>query len=426
MRIAIFSFEFPPQTAFGGIGTYSVQLADTLSQAGHDVEVFAGGKGSDRVRRKSGALVHTVGCTDQLDFALPAARAFLVRHDEEPFEVIETPEYQAPALAALKLAPEVASVVRLHTPTFLISRINTPRESWRLPIRQVLGQAKAAFRTWRAGEAPRSIHLAHGDLRDSWEIDRLEAEQARRCDLICSPSRDLVGFPHTKWRLPEEKTKHLPNLFEAHPRLRELPVPGRGKTLGYFGRLEERKGIETLLAALPKIAAQHPDLTLVCVGQSCRLPRRGMEAAEVISSLCRQLGISCSIPGRVAPDEVPSWLGRCRVVMLPSVWENFPYACLEAMVAGCAVIGSSAGGMADMIEPEIHGLLAKPGDAEAFAAHASRLLADEELAVGLGRAARARVEEEYSPRALLPRYESAYRQAIAARLHKPTELLSQS
>jgi glycosyltransferase involved in cell wall biosynthesis len=412
MRIAVFSFEFPPETAFGGISTYSAQLASMLAERGHDVEVFAGGALARTFRHSSGAQIHTVGCMDQLEFALPAAISFGARHRACPFDVIEAPEYQAPARFALRLAPEVASVIRLHTPTALLSRINTPRSLWRLPAREILRQLKAIGAALIRSEPPPSLHLAHRDIRASWELDALEAEQAQKCDLLCSPSKVLVDYPATAWRVPKPKTLHLPNIFTAAPALTALPLAGRGCTLGFFGRLEERKGIQTLLHALPLLAAAHKNLRLICVGESKFLQSENAQANHALSVLCKRLGVQIELPGRVTPNEIPNWLGRCRVVILPSIWENFPYACLEAMAAGCAVVGSKSGGMPDMIEEGRTGFLAASGDYRSFARHCTTLLTDDALSNRIGAAAREHVVSTYAPAVLCERYADAYREAI--------------
>ena len=114
--------------------------------------------------------------------------------------------------------------------------------------------------------------------------------------------------------------------------------------------------------------------------------------------------------------------------MLPSTCDNFPYVCLEAMAAGRAVIGSTSGGMSDMITPDKTGLLASPTRPDEFAAQALRLLGEPGLCERLGRAARQSVLDRYAARQLCPQYESAYQQAIIQRRQagaRPTPWLSQ-
>ncbi len=428
MRIAILSFEFPPATPLGGIATYSAQLADMLARAGHDVEVFAGGAKMETFRRPSGACIHTLGCTDQVQFALPVTLGFCQRHAEKPFEVMETPEYLAPAFNIAQLQPELAFVVRLHSPAALIARHNLPRESWRQPWLHVARQLKNSVVSLVKTEVPLPVYFAHDTLTQAREFDAREAAVARSADLICSPSRALSSYPATHWAVPASKTIHLPNVYEPSAPILSLPPAGKPSCIGFFGRLEVNKGVLTLAACLPAIARRFPHTKLLFVGPSRPLPGVHADAQEYLGAKCRELGLTAEFAGRQPNDRLHEWYGRCQIVMLPSVWDNFPYVCLEAMAAGRAVIGSTSGGMTDMITPGKTGLLANPARSGDFAAQALRLLGEPGLCEQLGRAARQSVLDRYSAAHLCPHYESAYGRAIAHRQQagaRPTPWLSQ-
>lgn len=415
MRIAILSFEFPPATALGGISTYSAQVADMFASAGHDVEVFAGGTKAESFTRPSGAGVHTLACLHQVQFAIPVTQAFCRRHAEKPFDVLETPEYLAPAFQIAQLVPELPLVVRLHTPSALIIRINLPKSQWRQPWGTVGRQIKnALIGLWKKDVVP-SVHFANQGLLDVAEIDIREAGVARAADAICSPSRALVFYPSTHWGVEAAKTIHLPNIYQAPPPILAIPPIETPGCIGYFGRLEIRKGLLTLVKTLPAIARAFPKTKLLFVGQSTPLEGVHPDANEYVANICRSLGLEAEFAGRQPSDRLHEWYGRCQIVMLPSVWENFPYVCLEAMAAGRAVIGSNAGGMADMITHGETGLLADPARPDEFAAAAIRLLHEPQVCAALGNAARRSVVARYSPAVLLAEYEKTYRQAIAHR-----------
>ncbi len=415
MRLAILSFEFPPATAFGGIATYSAQLADMMVHAGHDVEVFAGGPAVPAYHRPSGALVHQVGCTDATRFLVPATVAFCARAAAQPFDVIEAPEYLAPAFHIAALAPDTALVLRLHTPTALIARINLPPARWRQPWMMIARQLKAAWYASRHALPLPSIHLAHDNLRQAAELDEQESTVARSADLLCSPSIALQSYPATHWRITDPPTIHLPNIYEAPRAILELPIAREPKCIGFFGRLEIRKGILIFADAIHAIARDFPQTRLLFVGQSTPLDGVHADAQQHLAKICADAGLTAEFAGRQPPERLAYWYGQCDIVMLPSRWENFPYVCLEAMAAGRAVIGSSAGGMADMITPGETGFLGDPAEPATFAKLALRLLGSSALCEKLGTAARASVLARYSPTVLVGQYEMSYRGAIAHR-----------
>jgi glycosyltransferase involved in cell wall biosynthesis len=83
-------------------------------------------------------------------------------------------------------------------------------------------------------------------------------------------------------------------------------------------------------------------------------------------------------------------------VVTPSVSpENFPYAVLEAFALGKPVVASAVGGLPEMVEDGVTGLVVEPGDAAGLAAAMKRLTADRGLAMRMGEAGRRRVETEW-------------------------------
>jgi len=305
--------------------------------------------------------------------------------------------------------------VRLHTPSALIVRINLPRDKWRQPWGQIARQFKNVLvSAWRKDALP-SVHFANQSLVDVVEVDAREANVARAADTFCSPSRALVSYPATHWSVPAAKTIHLPNMYRASAQILAITPPETAACIGFFGRLEVRKGLLTLVKSLPAIARAFPKTKLLFVGQSTPLEGIHADAKEYVENICRSLGLDAEFPGRQPSDQLHTWYGRCQIVMLPSVWENFPYVCLEAMAAARVVIGSNAGGMADMITHGETGLLADPARPESFAAAAIELLGAPERCRQMGLAARASVVARYAPEVLLTDYEAAYRRGIEHR-----------
>ena len=102
-------------------------------------------------------------------------------------------------------------------------------------------------------------------------------------------------------------------------------------------------------------------------------------------------------------------LGEIRAATIscfPSLWENFPDVCLEAMSQGCPVVGSDAGGMAELIVPGVSGMTFRSGDASDLAAQLASLLDSRQLRERLGAAGRERVEAYCNPAGIAAQLET--------------------
>jgi glycosyltransferase involved in cell wall biosynthesis len=181
----------------------------------------------------------------------------------------------------------------------------------------------------------------------------------------------------------------------------------------FLGRLEVRKGVLELARAIPIILDQAPHTVFRFVGRS--LPHPGTNE-DLKAVLDRELGASAravEFIDEIPYDRVAMAFADTDILVFPSAWENFPNVCLEAMAAARGVVGSSAGGMAEIIEDGQTGLLVPPRTPKAIAAAVIRLLEDPERRIAMGRAARTHVATAYSPEVIAPLQEASYRRAIA-------------
>ncbi|MEM9137307.1 MAG: glycosyltransferase family 4 protein, partial [Cyanobacteria bacterium P01_F01_bin.42] len=119
--------------------------------------------------------------------------------------------------------------------------------------------------------------------------------------------------------------------------------------------------------------------------------------------------------GKVSLHEIPQYLEQTDICVFPSLWENFPNVCLEAMAAGRGVVGSSAGGMAEMLDNGRVGMLVPPDNSDAIANAIMALLSSPEQRMEFGRKARARIISEYSLEGLGQHLERSYQRAIRRR-----------
>jgi glycosyltransferase involved in cell wall biosynthesis len=179
--------------------------------------------------------------------------------------------------------------------------------------------------------------------------------------------------------------------------LREaLGVPLDAGLAGMFGRLDPHKGHEVLLRAMTRL----PDTAhAVLVGGEAFADSfaRVRGYPERLRALVAELGLGPRVHFLGHREDIAALISQCDVVVVPSTaLESAPRAIAEAQAAGRAVVGSRIGGIPELVEPGVTGLLCTPGDQGELADSIRSLLADEALRVRLGTAARVHAERHYT------------------------------
>ena len=152
----------------------------------------------------------------------------------------------------------------------------------------------------------------------------------------------------------------------------EYLIPADAQIVGVVARLEAEKGHRTLLEAWPLVLAEVPSARLLIIGEGSE--RDSLEA-QVVS-----LGIEDRVVFTGRREDVPAVTAARDVAVLPSYREAQGLSVLEAMALGRPVIASRVGGIPEMIEDGVSGLLVEPHDCDALAAGIVRLLTDHPLA----------------------------------------------
>ena len=181
-----------------------------------------------------------------------------------------------------------------------------------------------------------------------------------------------------------ERVLYIPNAIDVTG---VRPATGGGSFVLYTGRLSPEKGLHTLLRAM-----QGLDLPLRIAGEG---PLRAELEAEAIRLQVRDRVI---FTGYLTADALAQQYQEAAFLVVPSEWhENASMSVLEAFAHGKPVIGSALGGNPEMIEDGRTGWLFPAGDANALRDRMDRLWRDRSSWGDLGRAARQRVEDVYSP-----------------------------
>ena len=397
MRIGFVSFEYAGTGAGGGIGTYVRQAAKMMALRGHDVEVFCGSDTESALFEVCGARVNQIACSRHT-FAEEVRATFTQRHRSSPFDLIEGAEFGADAIHIHGDHPEVALVVRLHTSTSLITQINNSFIPLSAKLRFIFGALRRA-------ELPK----LWWDAEDEFDAEKRHTLSA---DLITAPSKAIAQKVSSQWGLPRDRVQTYPNVFEPSQDLLEIPIGSDGRTALFLGKLEVRKGVLDLAKAVPIVGEAVSDAKFLLVGRDLPYPGSQQSVGEIMHKhYGRYVGHTEHLDA-VAHAMIPNLLSRAAVAVFPSIWENFPYVCLEAMAAGRAVIGSSSGGMAEIIEDGETGLLVSPQDPKALADAIVRLMKDPALGIKMGIAAREHVASHYNADRIGPLQEQSYQAAV--------------
>jgi len=199
--------------------------------------------------------------------------------------------------------------------------------------------------------------------------------------------------------LPGERICVKPNFVEPDPG----PRAGSGRHALFAGRLTEEKGLHTLLDAWRRLG---PELPLRVAGDG---PLREALARRIESERIAGVTLLGSLPRDALLEE----LRGARVLVFPSEWyEGMPMAIVEAFACGVPCVAARLGGMREMIEDGVNGLLFAPGDPDELAAKLRWAFEHEAELAAIGRAARAEYEARYTAATNCARLLEIYRQAI--------------
>jgi glycosyltransferase involved in cell wall biosynthesis len=200
---------------------------------------------------------------------------------------------------------------------------------------------------------------------------------------IC-PSRFSLK-KHTELGIPENRLLYIPNFINA---AEHEPVYDEGNYALFVGRLSKEKGIGTLLRA-----AENLDVPVRIVGH-------GPLRAEYDRHVQERDMAHVKLEGYKSGDDLRRLYANAAFLVLPSeCYENAPMTILEACAYGKPVIGSRIGGISEMIEPGRSGLLFTPTDAGELGECMQTLWHDKSLRSKMGRAAREKVQKEFSSEA---------------------------
>jgi sugar transferase (PEP-CTERM/EpsH1 system associated) len=259
------------------------------------------------------------------------------------------------------------------------------------------------------------IHAEHGrDASDPHGLNPKHNFLRRRLvpfvDRFIPVSEDLNRWLGDVVRIPAAKTLFIKNGVDTDKYApggtpaAEAPFGADDIVIGTVARVQDVKNHRALVDAFARLRAQLPDLAprlkLAIVGDGPLLPA----VRDQVASLGLQDAVW--LPG--ARADIAAVLHTFSVFALPSLAEGTPVSMLEAMACGLPVVASRVGGIPEVVDEGVQGLLVPVGDVDALTAALARYAQDASLRATHGRAARARVEDRFSLRAMVAAYGLLY------------------
>lgn len=376
MNHLIINRDYPPSSYQpGGIGTYVAHIARLLAEHGETVHVITQrwpGAARAREERVNGRLVvHRVSLDDPLPQAGSEDAALLrsFRHSVLPVQAFA---WQAARLAESLIDAAAIDVIEA--------------QEYEAPLYFLLLRRALGLSTCRP--APAVVHLHTGTefvvTQNRWDLSRpdclaakrLEDYTIRAADALLCPSRFLAGFAQRHYQLDDRVIEVIPYPIGATPVLPRTPETWRSGTICYVGRLEPRKGVVEWVDAAVAVARADVSPRFTLIGGDVPFSEDSPSTrAVLLEHIPADLADRFTFVDFVPRNELARHLEQACMAVVPSRWENFPNACIEAMSSGLPVLASPTGGMAEMIDDGRTGWIAAGRDRRSLETALRRALA---------------------------------------------------
>jgi glycosyltransferase involved in cell wall biosynthesis len=408
MHVALLSPAWPLDQYPNGIVTYVHWMREELRRAGHEVSIFCVTLGhpevgvyqvkpSMRRRLRAWLVSRRNGQASQywmLHWGGVFADAIRAVHRLRSIDVIEMEESFG-WCDDVANATGIPTVVKLHGPAFMSMVEEERKTSFARAKMDKEGQALARVAVILAP----SLYT----LEETVKHYRLEPAVQRP---VVNPMSMPTGAP-------------LWNLEGCDAR-----------SILFVGRFDKLKGGDIVLEAFHKLLKTRPDLQLIFVGPDAGIPTEQGRLEHFEAYRARlfpaEQAASVSFRGKLTPEEIYTLRAEAFVTVVASRWENQSYTALEAMLQGCPLVSTDAGGQAEIVAHGSTGLLARSGSVDDFHDKIESLLRDPQYAAALGRAARAYVLERHNPERVASETLAAYREAILLSASTPAAVTPQA
>lgn len=372
MKILMLTWEYPPRIV-GGIARVVHDLSKRLIKDGHEVTVvtyrdnanvpeYENDKGVN-VYRVDNYMIHPNNFIDwimQLNFNL-VAKATEVINKEGGFDVIHAHDWLV-TYAAKSL-----------------------KNAYNIPIVATIHATEAGRNSGIHDETQRYINDTE------WLLTYEATEVIVNSNYMKNEIQRLFGLPFDKINVIPNGI-NLSNFtgIERDYEFRRKYAMDNEKIILYVGRLVYEKGIQNLIAAMPKILSNYHDAKLIIAGRGGMIDELRAEASN--------LGLNDKVyfTGYLDSKQVQKMYKCADVAVFPSTYEPFGIVALEAMLAGVPTVVSDVGGLNEIVNHGVDGMKSYAGNPNSIADSVTALLYDHQLASNCAKKAKQKVKEQFN------------------------------
>ena len=398
MKILMLTWEYPPRIV-GGIARVVHDLSKRLIKDGHEVSVVTYRDSADvpeyendkgvNVYRVDNYMIHPNNFIDwimQLNFNM-LSKATEIINKEGGFDVIHAHDWLVTyAAKSLKNAYDIPIVATIHA-------------------------TEAGRNSGIHDETQRYINDTE------WLLTYEATEVIVNSNYMKNEIQRLFGLPFDKINVIPNGI-NLSNFtgIERDYDFRRQYAMDNEKIILYVGRLVYEKGVQHLIAAMPKILSNYHDAKLIIAGRGGMMDELRAEASN--------LGLNDKIyfTGYLNSKQVQKMYKCADVAVFPSTYEPFGIVALEAMLAGVPTVVSDVGGLDEIVTHGVDGMKSYAGNANSIADSVTALLYDHQLATNVSKKAKQKVKEQFNWEKIAQdthfTYEKAICQTMAERQSK--------
>ncbi len=373
MRILLATYWSVPH--LGGVWNYMLQLRRKLESWGHTVDML----GYD----EENSSVYIVNENRKVDRGklLPLLEAKLNKQTYPAIyvnELVKHTEFQRYVyeLSAAYLGLDKYDVI--HTQDIISTAcINRVRPK-HIPLVATLHGAVAH----EIRHQLTTIHKSDTSFMARAYFDELERIGATSAEVTIVANEWLKNILTNEFQVSEEQIKVLHYGFESENFIKKMKVkspikrPKDKKVIIYTGRLVELKGVHHLISALKELKQKRNDWVCWIVGNGDK------QEELIVQSKVHGLDDDVLFFGK--REDIPSLLDKSDIFVLPSLLENQPLSVVEAQIAGKAIIVSDVGGLPEIVEHGVTGLITPAGDIQNLCKNLNLLLDNENYRKTLG------------------------------------------
>ena len=372
MKILMLTWEYPPRIV-GGIARVVHDLSKRLIKDGHEVTVVTYRDSADvpeyendkgvNVYRVDNYMIHPNNFIDwimQLNFNM-LSKATEIINKEGGFDVIHAHDWLVTyAAKSLKNAYDIPIVATIHA-------------------------TEAGRNSGIHDETQRYINDTE------WLLTYEATEVIVNSNYMKNEIQRLFGLPFDKINVIPNGI-NLSNFtgIERDYDFRRQYAMDNEKIILYVGRLVYEKGVQHLIAAMPKILSNYNDAKLIIAGRGGMMDELRAEASNLV------LNDKIYFTGYLNSKQVQKMYKCADVAVFPSTYEPFGIVALEAMLAGVPTVVSDVGGLDEIVTHGVDGMKSYAGNANSIADSVTALLYDHQLATNVSKKAKQKVKDQFN------------------------------